>query len=148
MRDKTILISLFSLTCTLLSPAYRTDYSVHKTVLRAWVCFRITIRTAPLQNQASSKVAGIKAGWAVQLRRPDQCAGVCLWPGRSSLRQAQLVCLLNFPSKVIWGDCGFALSKTPLTARNLKTNNIILLGYPSRWKQSVPFGLFWSQLMH
>lgn len=49
-----------------------------------------------------------------------------------SLTQAQLLCLLNFPSKVIQGDCGFALSKTSLTARNLKANNIILLGYDSR----------------
>lgn len=81
---------------------------------------------------AGALANGIKVvvGTEAPVARPV-CWGCACDLGEASLRQAQLVCLLNFPSEVIRGDCGFALSKTPLTAGNLKTN-IILLGYPSR----------------
>lgn len=137
-----VIISLLSLSCVSLSPFCRTDRQhiqrACPSLLRELSPFLNPLKNCSQQNQASSKGAGALSnginsavGTGALVARPV-CKG-CVWALEgANLRQAQLVCLLNSPSKVIRGDCGFALSKPPLTAGNLKTNNIILLGYPSR----------------
>lgn len=110
-------------------------------VPRARACFKIPLRTA------HSKIKHLPGGRSpAQPRRINSAVGTgalvawpvckgCVWALEgANLRQAQLVCLLNSPSKVIRGDCGFALSKTPLTSRESKNKQHYFIRLPQQMK--------------
>lgn len=108
----------------------QTKVCLHKSVPRACVHLKIIVRTAALQNDSSSNRAGKAAVGTGPGARPV-CRGA---PGtrEKQPRTGTISGPFDFPSKVIPGVLGFALSKTPLTAAGTLQTNIILLGYPSR----------------
>lgn len=112
----------------------QTKVCLLKSVLRACVQVKITVRAAALQNDAASNGAGcavLGPGPGAYPSTEHPRAGE-RWARERQPQKGTISASSHFPPKeVILGDLGFALSKTPLTARNLKTN-IILLGYPSR----------------
>lgn len=112
----------------------QTNVCLLRSVLRACVRVKVTVRAAALQNDAASKgtgcaVLGLGPGAYPSTENPRQGSA---WAGERQPQTGTISASSDFPPKeVIRGDLGFALSKTPLTDGNLKTN-IILLGYPSR----------------
>lgn len=115
---------------------------LYKSVLRICINFKITILTLPPLKSVPPKQLQAPEPWW-----PDQSKGRRVYDPEVSLRQAQLLRLPNFPPRVIQGDCGFALSKTPLTSQHLKANNIILLGTPADESKCSIWTLL-RQLMH
>lgn len=141
-----VVISHLSLTWIPLSPFCASDEShIQRACLSLFreleSVFKISLRTAHSKikhlpggrSPAQPRRINSAVGTGALVARPV-CKG-CVWALEgANLRQAQLVCLLNSPSKVIRGDCGFALSKTPLTSRESKNKQHYFIRLPQQMK--------------